>query len=115
MKLVKAFIHHVRASAVVEALADAGYRNLTLQDVRGMLKPITKKERGYSAEGGGLVISEVQLSLVVEDQEVDAVTTIIRNVAPVGHHISGYVYVSAVEQMLPIGQDISPDSKIIRN
>ena len=76
-----------------------------------MLKPITKKERGYAAEAGGLVISEVQLSLVVEDQEVDAVTSIIRTVAPVGPHISGYVYVSAVEQMLAIGGPQQPPGR----
>lgn len=103
MKLIKAFIHHVRAASVVEALADAGFRNLTLHDVRGMLKPITENERDYSAEAGGLVISEVRLSLVVEDQEVDAVTSIICTVARVGPHISGYVYVSPVEQMFAIG------------
>jgi nitrogen regulatory protein P-II 1 len=56
MKLIKAFIHHVRTAAVVDALADAGYRNLTLQDVRGMLKPITEDEQDYSIDGGGLVI-----------------------------------------------------------
>jgi nitrogen regulatory protein P-II 1 len=106
MKLIKAFLHHVRTSAVIEALADAGYRNITLQDVRGMLKPITEHERDYSAEAGGLVISEVRLSLVVEDPEVDAVTSIIRTVGRVGQHhdhVCGYVYVSPVEQVLPIG------------
>jgi len=103
MKLIKAFIHHVRSADVVQALADAGYRNLTLQDVRGMLKPITENERDYSARAGGLVISEARLSLVVEDHEVDAVTSIIRTAARVGPHISGYVYVSPVDQVLPIG------------
>lgn len=105
MKLVKAFLHHVRTAAVVEALADAGYRNLTLQDVRGMLKPITENERDYSSEAGGLVISEARLSLVVEDAEVEAVTSIIRTVGRVGphDHVCGYVYVSPVEQVLPIG------------
>ncbi len=105
MKLIKAFIHHVRCAPVVEALGDAGFRNITLQDVRGMLKPITENERDYSSESGGLVISEVRLSLVVEDAEVDAVTAIIRTVASIGPHISGYVYVSSVEQVLPIGPD----------
>jgi len=105
MKLVKAFIHHVRAADVVQALADVGCRNLTLQDVRGMLKPITENERNYTADAGGLVISEVRLSLVVEDEEVDAVTSIIRTVGRVGHHahVCGYIYVSPVEQALPIG------------
>ena len=107
MKLVKAFIHHVRAASVVEALADAGFRNLTLHDVRGMLKPITENEQDYSMDASGLVISEVRLSLVVEDMEVDAVTSIICTVGRVGHHghACGYVYVSPVEQMLVIGGD----------
>lgn len=103
MKLIKAYIHHVRTEAVVAALADAGYRNLTLHDVKGMLKPITENERDYSGDTGGLVISEVRVSLVVEDQEVDAVTSIIRTAGRVGPHVSGYVYVSPVEQALPIG------------
>ena len=108
MKLVKAFIHHVRAASVVEALADAGFRNLTLQDVRGMLKPITETERDFTADASGLVISEVRLTLVVEDQEVEAATAIIRTVARVGPHISGYVYVSPVEQMFAIGDESDP-------
>lgn len=105
MKLIKAFLHHVRTADVIQALADAGFRNITLQDVRGMLKPITENERDYSAEAGGLAISEARLSLVVDDNQVDAVTSIIRTVGRVGKHdhVCGYVYVSPVEQMLPIG------------
>lgn len=68
-----------------------------------MLKPVIETERDYSREGAGLVISEVRLSLVCEDSEVDAVTAIIRTVAAIGPHVSGYVYVSPVEQALPIG------------
>ena len=103
MKLIKAYIHHVRTEAVVAALADAGYRNLTLHDVKGMLKPITEDERDYTHETAGLVISETRLSLVVEDPEVDTVVAIIRTAGRVGPHVSGYVYVSPVEQALPIG------------
>jgi nitrogen regulatory protein P-II 1 len=103
MKLIKAFIHHVRTASVVEALADAGFRNLTLHDVRGMLKPLTSHEVDYSAESNGLVISESRLSLVVEDSDVDAVTAIIATTAAVGPHISGYIYVSPVEQVIAIG------------
>lgn len=103
MKLVKAFIHHVRTPDVVEALADAGFRNLTVQDVKGMLKPISENEEDYSRDTVGLVISETRLSLVCEDHEVETVTTIIRTTGRIGPHISGWVYVSPVEQALPIG------------
>ncbi len=103
MKLIKAFIHHVRTPDVIQALTDAGFRNLTLQDVRGTLKPLPLEERDYSIDMPGLVISEVRLSLVVEDAQVDTVTGIIRRVAPIGPNVSGWVYVSPVEQALPIG------------
>lgn len=103
MKLIKAFIHQVRTAAVVDALGDAGFRNITLQDVKGMLKPITEQEHDYATSAAGLVIAEVRLSLVCDDSEVDTVTTLIRKVARIGHSISGYVYVSPVEQVLPIG------------
>lgn len=107
MKLIKAFIHHVRTAEVVQALADAGYRNVTLQDVKGMLKPVSESEQDYASDAGRLVISETRLSLVCEDSEVDAVTDIIRRVARIGPHISGWVYVSPVDQILPIGGDPS--------
>ena len=105
MKLIKAFVHHVRTATVVQALADAGYRNVTLQDVKGILKPISDHEQRYSSEASGLVISETRLSLVCEDDEVDEVTDLIRGVARIGPHISGWVYVSPVELALPIGGD----------
>ncbi len=103
MKLIKAFMHHIRTPAVVEALADAGYHDITLQDVKGMLKPITVNEEDYSSDAGALVISESRLSLVCEDDQVEAVTNIIRTTARIGPHISGWVYVSPVDQKLPIG------------
>lgn len=106
MKLVTAFVHHVRAATVVQALADAGFRNISSQTVTGMLKPLSENEQAYSVDAGGLVISEVCLSLVCEDGEVDTVTTLIRWVARIGTQMSGWVYVSPIEQALPIGGDV---------
>ena len=48
---------------------------------------------------------EARLSLVVEDDQVDDVTHLIRTVAKVGSNISGWIYVSAVEKVFPIGGD----------
>jgi nitrogen regulatory protein P-II 1 len=102
MKIITAFLHHVRVAPVVDALNDAGYRNLTLQDVKGTLKPVNESERAYSSEAR-LVISEVKLSLVCEDVEVIRITEIIRAIGKIGSEISGWVYVSPIEQALPIG------------
>ena len=102
MKLIKAYIHDVRSPDVIQALADAGFRNITLQNVRGALKAISEAEHDYSVESGGLIISETRLSLVVEDAQVVQVVSIIRAVGYIGPGVSGYVYVSPVEQAFPI-------------
>lgn len=39
MKKITAFIHHVRSADVIEALRDAGYKNISLLDIKGTLKP----------------------------------------------------------------------------
>ncbi len=110
MKQIKAFIHHVRSASVVEALRDAGYRNITMLDVKGTLKPLSESEQDYSTDAG-VVISEIRISLVCEDSQVDDVTSIIRTAGRIGPNISGWVYVSPIEQALPIG---GPDNLIIR-
>lgn len=102
MKQIKAFIHHVRSATVVEVLRDAGYKNITLLDVKGTLKPLNESEQDYSTDAG-VVISEIRISLVCEDSQVNEVTGIIRKSGRIGTNISGWVYVSPVEQALPIG------------
>ena len=103
MKLIKAYIHQIRTAQVVQALADAGFRNLALLDVKGTLKPLSENERYYSPGGTGLLIGEVRLELVCEDAEVDAVATTIRTTGWIGPQVSGWIYVSPIEQALPIG------------
>jgi nitrogen regulatory protein P-II 1 len=103
MKRITAFLHHVRTPTVVQALADAGYGNITLQDVKGMLKAISDDEAAYTRDSTSSVISESRLSLVVDDDKVAEVTAIICRIGRIGAHVSGWVYVSPVEQMMPIG------------
>lgn len=102
MKLINAFLHHVRTSKVVQALADAGYTNVTLQDVKGMLKPITAEEGDFSLDTTSIVISESQLSIVVANDKVTEVAAIIRTTGRIGPDVSGWIYVIPVERVLPI-------------
>jgi nitrogen regulatory protein P-II 1 len=101
MKQITALIHHVRSADVIDALRDASYKNISLLDIKGTLKPLAERELAYSSDAG-VVISEVQLSLVCEDNQVDDVTSIIRKTGKIGPNISGWVYVSPIEQALPI-------------
>jgi nitrogen regulatory protein P-II 1 len=101
MKQIKAFIHHVRSAAVVDALRDAGYKNITLLDVKGAIKPLNESEQDYSS-AAGVVVSEMRVSLVCEDADVDKVTALIRKTGHIGSNISGWVFVSPIDQALPI-------------
>jgi len=101
MKQINAFVHHVRTAPIIEALNDAGYRNITLLDVKGSLKPISETEKDYSARAG-LVISEARICLVCNDDQVNEAATIIREAGSIGTDISGWVYISHIEQALPI-------------
>ena len=104
MKLVKAFLHQVRAPEVIRALSAAGFRRISLLESKGTLRAITDAEVDFSLEAGGLLIAEAQLELVCDDEDVQAVTAIIRTHARIGPRISGWVYVSPVDQVLPVGE-----------
>ncbi len=101
MKQISAFVHHVRTAPVIEALRDAGYKNITLLDVKGTLKPLSEAEQGYSTEAG-LVISEARISLVCDDDQVEEATGIVRKAGAIGSSISGWVYVSPIDEAIPI-------------
>lgn len=55
----------------------------------------------------------MRVSLVCEDLEVDTVTSIIRKAGRIGPNISGWVYVSPIEQALPIGGDDADDPSLV--
>lgn len=92
---IKAFIHRNRIADVVDALYDAGFRNLTVIDVQGLLKALDSKEQRYSVEIGRKVITEVKLELVCEgkDRAAEAVDLIRKN-ARTGQPHAGWIYVS---------------------
>lgn len=103
MKEIKAFIHRNRAADVVRALRQAGFRNLTIIDAKGMLKALDIREQDYSVEIGEPVITEVKLELVCEDDELTAeAVRIIQENAPTGRPEAGWVYISEIQAALPI-------------
>jgi len=104
MKEIKAFIHRNRVADVVRALEATGYRNLSVIDVKGMLKALDHKEQEYSVEIGEKIITEIKLELVCEDARVDEAARIIQQSADTGQAEAGWIYVSDVERSLPIGQ-----------
>lgn len=104
MKEIKAFVHRNRIADVVRALEGAGFRSLSVIDVKGMLKALGHKEQEYSIEIGEKVITEMKLELVCEDARAAEAARIIQRSADTGQAEGGWVYISDVEQALPIGE-----------
>ena len=97
MKYVKAFVHRNRVGDLVHALEVEGFRQLSLFDVRGLLRALSPREQDYSVELGGSVISEVQMQLFCEDERVPRAVEIFRTVGRTGRAESGWVDVGPVE------------------
>ena len=100
---IKAYIHRNRVADVVNALHNAGFNNLTVIDVEGLLKTLDSKEQAYSVEIGQKVITEVKLELVCDDEKStrDAIA-IIKEHARTGRPNAGWIYVSEVSQAIEI-------------
>jgi len=102
MKQIKAFVHRQRVGDIVHTLEAAGFNRLTLFDVKGLLRALDAKEQQYSVELGEKVISEVQIEVFCEDDQVDRVADIFRSQGRTGRPDAGWLYVSPVEQAIRI-------------
>jgi len=102
MKEIKAFIHHNRITDVIHALKEAGFRNLSIVDVKGTLKALDNKEQDYSVELGSAVITEMKLELVCDDARVDEATQLIQQHARTGQTDAGWIYVIDIGQAIRI-------------
>jgi len=102
-KEVKAFIHRNRVADVVSALNNAGFRNITVVDVQGILQALSSKEQNYSVEIGQKVVNEVKLELVCDNESrlAEAVQAIRQN-AKTGQPSAGWIYVTEIQSVIEI-------------
>jgi len=102
MKEIKAFIHRNRITDVVHALKGAGFGNLCISDVKGMLKALDNKEQDYSVELGTAIITEMKLELVCDESRIDEATQLIQQNARTGQTDAGWIYVIDINQAIKI-------------
>lgn len=105
MKQIKAFVHRNRVADLIHELGTAGFRRVSLFDVKGLLRALSAREQQYSVEFGDQVISEVQMELFCEDADVARAAEIFRRVGRTGRTDAGWVYVSSLDQAIAIGAD----------
>lgn len=96
MKEIKAYLHRHRAADVLNALESAGFRNLSVLDVKGLMQVLNDLDQDYSLELGERMTTEVRLEMFCDDTQVEQAVALIRLHARSGQPDSGRVYVSDV-------------------
>jgi nitrogen regulatory protein P-II 1 len=100
---IKAYVHRNRIGDVVDALYTAGFRNLTVIDVEGLLKALDSREQRYSVEIGRKVVTEVKLELVCENENKTAqAVSLIREHAKTGQSSAGWIYITEIKSTIEI-------------
>ncbi len=106
MKEIKAFIHRNRIADIMHTLKHSGLCgdncNISVVDVKGTLLAMDNKERNYSLELGGSIITEVKLELAVADDKSDAIVDIIREQARTGQASAGWIFVNEIQEAYKI-------------
>lgn len=102
MKLVKAVIKPERFEFVKKALEDAGFKGMTITEVRGR-----GEQKGIALEyRGGLMtvdlLPKIQIEIVVRAAEVDALISTISEAAKTGKIGDGKIFVIPVEKAIRI-------------
>ena len=102
MKKVEAVIRPERMDIVKNALAEAGYIGMTINEVkgRGIQGGITERYRGreYIVD----LIPKVKIEVVVKGEDVEDVIKIICENAKTGNHGDGKIFVIPVETVVRV-------------
>jgi len=99
---IKAFIHRNTVADVVYALGKAGFKNLSIIDVKGTLKAFSSEEQEYSMEIAEKIITEAKLELICEEGQKDEAVSVIRGAAYTGKPDAGWICVSEISDFYSI-------------
>ena len=102
MKLVTAVIKPHKWEDVREALETVGVTGMTVCEVSGYGRQKGHTEVYRGAEYDITLIPKIRIEIVVDDQDVDAVTGAIVNAAQSGQIGDGKVWVSPVEGVVRV-------------
>jgi nitrogen regulatory protein P-II 1 len=105
MKMVQAVIRPEKMSHIKKALEEQGFIAMSITEMtgRGEQKGIKLQYRGNTMEVDTL--PKVKLEMVVKDQDVDPIVSIIRSAGRTGKMGDGKIFVLPVEMMCKVRTD----------
>jgi nitrogen regulatory protein PII len=102
MKLVTAIVKPFKLDDVKDALKDAGVAGVTVTEVRGFGRQGGHTETYRGAEYKIDFVPKVQLSVVVDDDRVDAIVDVVVAAASTGKIGDGKIWVTTVDRLVRI-------------
>ena len=102
MKKIEAIVKPFRLEDVKESLAELGIRGMTVTEVKGFGRQRGHREVYRGAEYQVDFVPKVKIDVVVQDNMVEPVLTLIRDYAHTGQLGDGKIFVLAVEEALRI-------------
>lgn len=107
MKQIKGFVDPHRAGDLMHALEEGGFHRISVFDAKGLHHSRMRGAAEYSVELGERVVSEAQITVFCEDEQVDAVVEVFRRLIRNTHRETGWLYVTPIEQSIPLGAALS--------
>lgn len=100
MRMINVCIHQNRAADVVEALVDAGFRNISLQDLNGGIEPLNDSEQKHWV-AAALGTFGIRLSMVCDDDAAETVTKTILTIVHQGEPFFAWIHVGPMKHLKP--------------
>ncbi len=102
MKKIEAIVKPFKLDEIKEALTKAGIIGMTISEVRGFGRQKGHTEMYRGGEYTVDFVPKLRIEVVVPDQRVDAVVSLICSVANTGNIGDGKVFVSPLEDVVRI-------------
>ncbi len=102
MKKIEAVIKPFKLEDVKDALAEMGITGMTVSEVKGYGRQKGHSELYRGAEYVVDFLPKIKMEMIVDDKDVDQVTSTIVDAARTGKIGDGKIFVSEVEQIIRI-------------
>ncbi|MEA2049905.1 MAG: P-II family nitrogen regulator [Campylobacterota bacterium] len=102
MKRIEAVIKPFKLEDVKDALTDEGITGMTVSDVKGYGRQQGHSELYRGAEYVVDFLPKIKIELVVNEKDVDMVTSLIAKSARTGKIGDGKIFVSPIEKIIRI-------------
>ena len=102
MKLITAIIKPFKLQEVREALVDAGIEGLTITEVKGYGRQKGHTEMYRGAEYSVDTLPKIKLEILVDDENLQAVTDVVTKTANTGKIGDGKIFITIIDEVIRI-------------